>query len=151
LARTFAAVEGVPEFTEAVARSAEGARRSIAVQRALAAPELWRELFVAAPIAGRAVEGFIDLLFREGDDLVVVDYKTDDLGDDAAVARAVTRYGPQAAAYALALEQSTGRRVRECIFVFTRRGTVIERSVSGIELDDARDAVRGWLAGATSG
>jgi hypothetical protein len=49
----------------------------------------------------------------------------------------------------LALEQSTGRRVRECIFVFTRTGTVIERSISGIELDDARDAVRGWLAGAS--
>ena len=149
LARTFAAVEGVPEWTDTVALSAEGARQSAAVQRALASTQLWRELFVAAPIEGRAVEGFVDLLFREEDDLVVVDYKTDDVVDDAAVERALTRYRPQAAAYALALEHTTGRRVRECIFVFTRRGNVIERSVAGAELDEARDVVRRWLVGAS--
>ena len=149
LARTFAAVEGVPEWTDTVALSAEGARQSTAVQRALASEQLWRELFVAAPIDGRAVEGFVDLLFREGDDLVVVDYKTDDVVDEAAVERALIRYRPQAAAYALALEHTTGRRVRECIFVFTRRGNVVERSVAGAELDDARDVVRRWLVGAS--
>ena len=147
LARTFAAVEGVPEWTERIAGAADAARRSVSVQRALAAPQHWRELFVAAPVAGRAVEGFVDLLFREGDDLVVVDYKTDDLADDAAVDRAVIRYRPQAAAYALALEHTTGRRVRECIFVFTRDGTVVERSVSADELETACETVRRWLAG----
>ena len=86
-------------------------------------------------------------MFREGDDLVVVDYKTDDLADDAAVDRAVIRYRPQAAAYALALEHTTGRRVRECIFVFTRDGTVVERSVSADELETACETVRRWLAG----
>jgi ATP-dependent exoDNAse (exonuclease V) beta subunit len=146
LARTFAAVEGVPEWTDTVALSAEGARQSTAVQRALASEQMWRELFVAAPIDGRAVEGFVDLLFREGDDLVVVDYKTDDVADDAAIERALVRYRPQAAAYALALEHTTGRLVRECIFVFTRRGNVVERSVAGAELDEARDVVRRWLA-----
>jgi ATP-dependent exoDNAse (exonuclease V) beta subunit len=146
LARTFAAVEGVPEWTDTIASSAEGARQSAAVQRALAAPQFWRELFVAAPVEGRAVEGFVDLLFREDDDLVVVDYKTDDVVDDAAIERALDRYRPQAAAYALALEHTTGRRVRECIFVFTRRGDVVQRSVSGVELDDARALVRQWLA-----
>jgi ATP-dependent helicase/nuclease subunit A len=146
LAGTFAAVEGVPEWGDTIARSAEGARHSTAVQRALAATQLWRELFVAAPIAGRAVEGFVDLLFREGDDLVVVDYKTDDVVDDAGVERAVVRYRPQAAVYALALEHTTGRRVRECIFVFTRRGAVVERSVAGAELDAASARVREWLA-----
>ncbi|HUP75999.1 MAG TPA: UvrD-helicase domain-containing protein [Acidimicrobiales bacterium] len=147
LARTFAAVEGVPEWGDTIAHSAEGARRSSAVQRALAAAQLWRELFVAAPIAGRAVEGFVDLLFREGDDLVVVDYKTDDVVDDAGIEGAVVRYRPQAAVYALALEHTTGRRVRECIFVFTRRGAVVERSVAGAELDAACERVREWLAG----
>ena len=147
LSRTYAAVEGVPEWTDAVALSAEAARRSAAVQRALAAAQHWRELFVAAPIEGRAVEGFVDLLFREGDDLVVVDYKTDDVVDDAAVERAVIRYRPQAAAYALAVERTTGRRVRECVFVFTRGETVVERSVSGTELDEAGEVVRRWLAG----
>ncbi|MEO5838263.1 MAG: UvrD-helicase domain-containing protein [Acidimicrobiales bacterium] len=147
LARTFAAVEGVPEWTDTIAASAEGARQSAAVQRALVAPQYWRELFVAAPIEGRAVEGFVDLLFRDGDDLVVVDYKTDNVADDAAIERALVRYRPQAAAYALALEHTTGRQVRECIFVFTRRGNVIERSVTGADLDDARARVRRWLAG----
>jgi len=141
--------EGVPEWSDTVARSAEGARQSTAVQRALASAQMWRELFVAAPVDGRAVEGFVDLLFREGDDLIVVDYKTDDVVDDAAIERALVRYRPQAAAYALALEHTTGRRVRECIFVFTRRGDVIERSVAGAELDAARDVVRRWLVGAS--
>ena len=148
LSRTFAAVEGVPDSSDVVAREAEAARRSVSVQRALAAPQHWRELFVAAPVAGRAVEGFVDLLFRDGDDLVVVDYKTDDLADDAAVDRAVARYRPQAAVYALALEHTTGRRVRECIFVFTRRGTVVERTVTADDLDGARNDVRRWLASA---
>ncbi|MEO8693396.1 MAG: UvrD-helicase domain-containing protein [Acidimicrobiales bacterium] len=146
LARTFAAVEGVSEWTDTIASSAEGARQSAAVQRALVAPQFWRELFVAAPVEGRAVEGFVDLLFRDGDDLVVVDYKTDDVVDDAAIEQAVVRYRPQAAAYALALEHTTGRQVRECIFVFTRRGNVVQRSVTGADLDDARAMVRQWLA-----
>ena len=149
LSRTYAAFEGVLEWSDAIARAAESARTSVAVRRALAAPQYWRELFVAAPIGDRAVEGFVDLLFREGDDLVVVDYKTDGLLDDADLERAVMRYRPQAAAYALAIEHTTGRRVRECIFVFTRDGDVIERSVTGSELNDAREAVRHWLAGAS--
>ena len=37
----------------------------------------YRQVFVGAPIADVLVEGFIDLLFRAGDGLVVVDYKTD--------------------------------------------------------------------------
>jgi ATP-dependent helicase/nuclease subunit A len=147
LARTYAAIEGVTEWSAAVERAAQAARGSVAVRRALAAPQHWRELFVAAPVAGRAVEGFVDLLFSDGDGLVVVDYKTDALVDEADIDRAVQRYRPQAAAYAMALEHTTGQRVRECIFVFTRDGAVVERTVTGPDLDDARDAVRQWLAG----
>ena len=147
LSRTHAALEGVTEWVDTIARSAEAARSCATVQRALAAPQHWRELFVAAPIEGRAIEGFVDLLFREGDDLVVVDYKTDEVGDDAAIDRAVARYRPQAAAYALALEQTTGRRVRECVFVFTHGDTAVERHVAGAELDAVREAVQAWLAG----
>ena len=147
LARTHAALEGVTEWVDTIARAAEAARGCATVQRALAAPEHWRELFVAAPVAGRAIEGFVDLLFRDGDDLVVVDYKTDEVGDDAAIDRAVARYRPQAAAYALALEHTTGLRVRECVFVFTHVETAVERHVAGTELDAVREAVRAWLAG----
>jgi ATP-dependent helicase/nuclease subunit A len=148
LSRTYAAFEGVSEWSDTIERAVESARGSVAVRRALAAPQHWRELFVAAPVGGRAVEGFVDLLFRDDDDLVVVDYKTDWLVDDGDIDRAVLRYRPQAAAYAMALEHTTGQRVRECIFVFTRDGAVVERSVVGRDLDDARDAVREWLAGA---
>jgi hypothetical protein len=50
----------------------------------------------------------------------------------------------------LALEHTTGRRVRECIFVFTRRGTVVERTVTADDLDGARNDVRRWLASAAT-
>jgi ATP-dependent helicase/nuclease subunit A len=145
LARTAAALEGVTDWLDEIVRSVDAARRSVVVRRAVAAPRHWRELFVAAPVEDRAIEGFIDLAFDDGDDLVVVDYKTDELTDDAAVDRAVVRYRPQAAAYALALEHTTGRRVRECVLLFTRGGDAVERRVSGTDLETARAAVRDWL------
>ena len=43
----------------------------------------WRELYVAAPVGDRLLEGYVDLLYRDRDGLVVVDYKTDHAPDDA--------------------------------------------------------------------
>ena len=66
------------------------------------------------------VEGFIDLLVADGDELVVVDYKTDTARTDAELDAALERYRPQGAAYALALEHVLGRPVSRCVFVFAR-------------------------------
>ena len=72
---------------------------------------------MSAPLEGGIVEGFIDLLFEEDDGLVIVDYKTDALGVDQ-TAEAANRYRIQGGAYALALQQVTGKPVKEVVFLF---------------------------------
>jgi hypothetical protein len=64
----------------------------------------------------------VDLLYRAGDEWVVVDYKTD-RGADAAVLR--ERYAPQGAAYAVAVERATGRGVRRVDFVAAAAGGLV--------------------------
>jgi ATP-dependent helicase/nuclease subunit A len=57
---------------------------------------------------GSVVSGAIDLVYRDPDDgrLVVADYKTDAVEDEAGVAERVERYRPQLETYARALEEA---------------------------------------------
>ncbi len=119
------AAEGLPPRAAAeVARLIRVALDSASVREAVASDRYWRELFVAAPISDGnggevLVEGFIDLLYETAEgELVVVDYKTDALRDGEAVDAALERYQLQGATYALALEQSLGRPVSACRFLF---------------------------------
>ncbi len=140
VARAQALAEGIPER----AREIELLTASV-----LAAPVLelaragraWREVPVAAPIGATMLEGFIDLLIEGPDGLIVVDYKTDHVPNDADIDAAVARYRIQGAAYALALESALGRSVTRVVFVFARRGGAVER-----EITDVRDAIDGVRA-----
>jgi ATP-dependent helicase/nuclease subunit A len=115
------------------------------VQRAFAASRSWRELAVVAEVAGRLVEGFVDLAFEDdGGALVVVDYKTDAVRSAAEVDAAAERYRVQIAAYAAALEAATGRPVSEGWRVFAGLDGVQERPV---DLPSARAAMEAQLAG----
>ncbi len=96
-ARAQALAEGIPESEAtivALARSVLGAPTI----RAAASGRSWREVPVAAVIDGTTVEGFIDLLVADGEDLIVVDYKTDTARSDAEIDAALQRYRPQAGA-----------------------------------------------------
>ena len=42
----------------------------------------WREMYVAVPVDGMTLEGYVDLVYRDPDGLVVVDYKTDAWRDE---------------------------------------------------------------------
>ena len=108
----------------------------------------WRELYVASPVEGTtlAVEGFVDLLYERGDELVLIDYKTDSVRSDGDVDATLGRYRLQGATYALAVEQTVGRPVAECVFVFVSGGVPRERTVAGADLDAAKDEVRRLLA-----
>ncbi len=120
------------------------------VSAALASPSVaagsgrrhWRELFVAVPVGPGVLEGFVDLVVEDDDGLVVIDYKTDRTGGGAAIAGAASRYGPQVASYALALEQSTGRPVHRCVLVFLGEGAPVEVVLEGDALADACDVAR---------
>ena len=112
-----ATAEGIAHRSADVARLARVALESDVVTRAVASGRYWREVPVAAPLGQGAIEGFIDLLFQDDGQLIVVDYKTDALEVEE-TADVAQRYRLQAGAYALALTESTGRPVREVVFLF---------------------------------
>lgn len=114
------------------------------LRRAVASPSVHREVpfMVPAPSGGYAV-GRVDLVFREDDGLVIVDYKSDHLpdGEASTIAAAAQAHVGQGLVYAAALEQSTGLRVSEVVFVFARAG-----GEHRIAIDDAaREAGRELL------
>ena len=74
-----------------------------------------REMYVATPVDGTTLEGYVDLVYRRPDGLVVVDYKTDAWSSDADLDAKVARYRLQGAAYAgraRAGDRRDRRRVR---------------------------------------
>ncbi len=117
-ARAQAAAEGVPHREAEVARLARVALESESVKRAVASGRWWREVPVGASVGGTVLEGFIDLLFEEEGGLVVVDYKTDVLETEEEIAQRAAHYRIQAGAYALALQEATGRTVKEVVLLF---------------------------------
>ena len=133
-------LEAVPEAAEIVAAMARSALLAPSVKASSDAARSWRELYVAAPVGDRAIEGYIDLLYETAEGLVLVDYKTDTVGSTADVDAKVARYGLQAAAYAVALETSTGLTVAAAYLVFCTTGAPIERAVP--DLDAAKEEVR---------
>ena len=65
------------------------------------------------------VQGIIDAYFEEEGELVVLDYKTDQIYDENELAE---KYHAQLDYYARALEQMSGKKVKEkIIYSFTMR------------------------------
>ena len=109
---------------DAARRAGEAARRALALpvmQRARAAKHLWRELPVWLPQGADLVEGVVDLVFEEDGALVVVDYKTDHIAPEQALAQAA-HHAPQLQLYGRALAVATGASVRDRLVLFTALG-----------------------------
>ena len=67
------------------------------------------------------IQGIIDLYFEEEDGIVIIDYKTDFI-PEGGEASWISRYEPQLLYYKRALEQMTGKRVKETyLYAFSRR------------------------------
>ena len=60
----------------------------------------------------------MDCCFEENGGLILVDYKTDRVADDAALIRRAEMYGSQLDSYAQALQRIFGMPVREKILYF---------------------------------
>jgi len=149
LAAAQAAAEGVLGFEETIAGLARAAIDSPTV-RAACAVEHWRETYVAVPVEGLTLEGYVDLVYRDPtrpnfDALVVVDYKTDSIDSDAKLESRLAHYRVQGAAYAMAVSAATGARVDRCVFVFLRPGGVREVEIAGAELAGAVAEVQDLL------
>jgi ATP-dependent exoDNAse (exonuclease V) beta subunit len=71
---------------------------------------------------GTHLVGRMDLVFREGDELVIVDFKSDKVETTEELDAATVGHSGQAAAYAEATERGTGLAVREVVFVYPRAG-----------------------------
>jgi ATP-dependent helicase/nuclease subunit A len=104
LARAQCAAEGVMGLEDQVAALARSALAAPIVRAVVAGAEHWRELFVAAPVGDRVLEGYVDLLVRTPGGLVIVDYKTDQWSGPVQTAERIGRYRLQLAAYAAALD-----------------------------------------------
>jgi len=144
-ARAQASAEGIPHREAEVIRLVRVALGSETVHRAVASGRWWREVPVAAPVGEAVLEGFIDLLFEEDGDLVVVDYKTDVLETQEEVAERAVHYRLQAGAYALAVQAATGRPVREVVLLFLQpRREVKLRDVPAL-MEEAKAVLRGHL------
>jgi ATP-dependent exoDNAse (exonuclease V) beta subunit len=131
LVRSQAWAESVPEHVDTIARSVRSALDSEIV-RSCSTNRHWKELYVAAPVAGLTVEGYVDLLVERADGLVVVDYKTDSVSSEADIDEKLDGYAMQGAAYAVAVETATGHAVADVQFVFARPQGPVVRSVANL-------------------
>ena len=84
-----------------------------------------REVPYSLRVGDEIHEGKIDLLFRAGSRVVVVDYKTDRIPAAAVPAR-LSLYRSQGEAYRRAVRQSTGADEVEVWFVFAGPGEAVE-------------------------
>jgi len=103
----------------------------------------WREVYACTPLGARLVEGYVDLLYRGTEGLVVVDYKTSATSDPDELDRRVLAYRFQGAAYALAVGSATGEPVTRVTFVFLTPEGAIERHLPDLQvaMDDVRSLV----------
>jgi ATP-dependent exoDNAse (exonuclease V) beta subunit len=117
--------------------------------RAAAESRHWREIYACTPVAaagGRLLEGYIDLLYRADDGLVVVDYKTSASAAPAELDRRVASYRMQGGSYAVAVAAATGEPVVRVTFVFLTPEGAIERHLTGEDLVAATEGVLTMLA-----
>lgn len=127
-AQRHAASEGLSDSGE-VANLARQALRNPAVVAGLRAPRRWPEIPVAARLGDApdsvVLEGIIDLLYEDNaGGMVILDYKSDYVPDDAEIRAKMSNYQWQGAAYAAAIERATGKPIRAVQFLFIRADTV---------------------------
>ncbi len=139
-----AAAEGVLGHEETIAALTRAAVASPTVQRASECSH-WRETYVAVPLDGIMLEGYVDLVFRDHDGLVVVDYKTDAVDADTRADR-ISHYRIQAAAYALAVAEATGEPVTRGVLCFLDPSGATEVEFAGDDLEAAVAEVRALVA-----
>jgi ATP-dependent exoDNAse (exonuclease V) beta subunit len=148
VARALARPRGMGDATVRVASELiVSALSTPVIGRARAAARSWRELPFCLESDGVILEGKIDLVFEEEDGLVVVDYKTDEIGAGSA-ADLAARYDVQARSYGLALAAVTGRCVKEVVLVFMREPTEerIDVADACASPDEARHAIAELLS-----
>jgi ATP-dependent exoDNAse (exonuclease V) beta subunit len=135
--------EAIPDRVGDVRMLVQQALESPSVVEAASSPH-WREIYACTPLEDRLLEGYIDLLYRGPEGLVVVDYKTASTSDPDVLDRRVEGYRTQGASYALTIGASIDEPVARVTFLFLTPDGAVERHLAG--LDGAMDDVRQLVA-----
>ncbi|MGH9303104.1 MAG: UvrD-helicase domain-containing protein [Acidimicrobiales bacterium] len=125
--------EAVPERAVEVRKLVTAALASPSVKQASKAPH-WREVYVCTPVGNRLLEGYLDLLYRTIEGLVVVDYKTSGTSEGAELDRRLDSYRNQGASYALAAAAATGERVVRVTFLFLTPEGAFEMHLADLDM-----------------
>jgi hypothetical protein len=123
--------EAVPDRADDVRRLVQDALGSPVVRAAAGSPH-WREVYACTPIGDRLLEGYVDLLYRSADGLVVVDHKTSGTADPDELDRRVEGYRLQGAAYAVAVGRATAEPVTRVVFLFLTPEGAVERELGDL-------------------
>lgn len=123
-----AAAEGVMGREAVIEGLVQSAIDSTTVKTAVA-QRYWREVYVGAPHGDGVLEGYIDLLYDDGGELVIVDYKTDAWGTAGDLDEKVRRYAVQLQAYADAVRETTSRVVNRGVLLFLSRDGAVAKNV----------------------
>jgi ATP-dependent helicase/nuclease subunit A len=110
-------------------------------QRASRASRIEREFDFVMAIEDVVLRGQIDLWFEEGGELLLLDFKTDNVRPEEAASRAAA-YALQLRLYALALERITGRMPSRAYACFLRLGQTIPIAMDKQFLEETKDLVR---------
>lgn len=110
-------------------------------RRAVRATQIAREFDFLMAVENVVLRGQIDLWFAEAGELVLLDYKTDDIKAREAASRAAS-YAPQLRLYALALERQTGRPPTHAFVYFLRPGVAVPVSLENSLIDNPEALVR---------
>jgi ATP-dependent exoDNAse (exonuclease V) beta subunit len=110
---------GTEEAADEALELARACLASPVVARALAADELWREVPYTRRVEDGYATGRIDFVLREGDELVVADWKSDSIAPSQ-TQPAAEAHRSQADAYTASLTSASGLRLKEVVFVFPR-------------------------------
>ena len=116
-------------------------RTSELARRIESARGVEREFDFVMELEDVVLRGQIDVWFSEGDELVLVDYKTDRLDPDRETER-LEPYALQLRLYALALRKLTGKLPRHALLHFLRSGRTVPIAIDEAALDAAGETVR---------
>jgi ATP-dependent exoDNAse (exonuclease V) beta subunit len=135
--------EAIPDQVAQVRKLVNAALQSPSVREAAALPH-WREVYACTSVDGRLLEGYLDLLYRGPDGLVVVDHKTAATDDADELDRRLHGYRLQGASYALTIAATTAEPVSRVTFLFLTPSGPVERHLVDLEaaIDEVKALVR---------
>jgi ATP-dependent exoDNAse (exonuclease V) beta subunit len=131
----------VPDATPEALRLVEVFRQSPLARRAARASRVAREFDFLMAVEDLVISGQVDLWFEEGGELIVVDYKTDDVSAAEAHHRA-RDYALQLRLYALAVERVAGRAPDRACLHFLRPNTLVEVDLAPNLIESPEQTVR---------